>query len=84
MRHKKPPCATCKMPKLLPENQSVYTLIGEYINLFIDSAGGLSIEGVRLVMDIEKIIVEDKPLFTRKITAYMATGLKIQREKNNG
>jgi hypothetical protein len=84
VKHKKPPCATCKIPKLLPENQFVYSLISKYLGLLVDSMGGLSSEGIRLVMDIEKITQEDRPLIVRKITAYVLAAMKIKQEKTNG
>lgn len=85
MKHKKPPCATCKIPKLLPENQFVYLLINKYLSLFVDGMGGLSSEGIRLVIDIEKIIPEDRPLIVRKIAAYVLVAMKAKRqEKTNG
>lgn len=81
VKHKQPPCAACKIPKLLPENQFIYLLINKYLNLFIDGMGGLSSEGIRLVLDIEKIVAEDRPLTVRKISAYVLTALKTQQEK---
>lgn len=84
IKGKKPPCATCKMPKLFPENQFVYLLISKYLSLFVNGMGGLSPEGIKFVMDIEKIIPEDRPLIIRKITVYILMALKVQQETKHG
>lgn len=84
MKHKKPPCATCKRPVLLLQNQFVYLLFSKYLNLFIDSTGGISVEGIHFVIDIENIHPEDRPLITRKISAYISTALKTKQETKHG
>ena len=77
---KKPKCNECDKPKLLSENSFVYSLIIKYQNLFIDSMGGTSSQGIGFVLDIEQIHPHDKPLLTQKILAYISTGLKTHHD----
>lgn len=80
---KKPDCTKCDKPILLPENYFVYSLIAKYSELFVNDMGGVSAEGIRLCLDIEKIHYDDRPLLTQKIIVYISAALLAQQESKN-
>lgn len=66
-----PPCDECKRPELLKSNYGIYSLISKYLNLFVNGFGGISAEGIRLALDVEQVQTCDRPLFVRKISAFV-------------
>ena len=71
-----PDCSKCNRPELLPENNIIDYLIGNYGRMLTTGDGGISADAIRLVLEIEEI--ENKTLITQKIIVYLRTVLEIQ------
>lgn len=74
-----PPCDKCKIVKVLPENNIIIYIINMYGGVLTNGMGGISADGIRLVLDTENI--EDRELITQKLIIYLSAALNTQHKE---
>lgn len=80
--NRKPDCEACGRIELLKENYLVYTLIERYSALFVDGNGGINIQGIKEILELECIPKDEYKLYIRLIIHYINSYQRTKAEIN--
>jgi hypothetical protein len=69
------------MPKVLPGNMLVMSIISTYAPLFFDGMGGISATGIQMALEAEGLVGNRELI--KKIISYCTAALKSSNSKDD-